>query len=1708
MRENLARFIVERLLDLDPTLPDTEGSVVYTKVVNPLLARLGTDPMSVDIEAFIISRLQAEFPFVDYTSPGSVLRDLVVSPLVLLLDPLKSEIQFAKNQNTLANSAGMTEAEMDALLSNVFATRNTGSYALVTVRVFFSNPRTFSVDQSIVFSTATGIGFVPQTVTNYLPSNFVRSGNLFYVDIPLRSIYQADLANVAANTIKFVNALDGVVRLTNLTAASGGVTKESNADFLTRAGRSLSERSLNTKRGIETNLRNSFSDIVSVDIVGYGDPGMQRDILQGEVVVPPGPGPLVATTNKFKTLPVLDGGDFPLSNKVSVKKSAQVTAHAKIGNFIRLSDGDGNFDDPVLSRPRRIVMVEEDTNVLAANQFLILTLSDFEVYKAGANPLTLDTEPAYLGYNKYSRQGTDYQLFALDNGTPYVRGAPLPFDELVPLVLTGAGAPDTVIPGRDFLVLQTPTDANEKFIRCHPLHARVAGGVTLSRLDSFMTAKNRIPYQGPASFTYRPGPDVTTEVDGVQVISFGGPALSKNVQNGRYDGKTKELWGRSAGVRLEKPGNNPNPYDTCKVLIDPLNGTWTSKGVSAGQYISLARFSDQIGNPAANYNGGLTNAATQLAWHAWGRIVSISQNGLELTVAGLDWSQDPEANQADWRLFWTVYVGELETVGPDGNKYVSYADQVFAPAYRIPAAQVHTPMPAPYRNGGYFDGDRDTATATPWTTGNNGYTAVWLRLERPFFDVDPGIGSAPAQKMLTSFVTDLSKTNLAAGRKQVSRVRFNQTFNATAPIFTKVSLPYVEGWWEIRRAAPQNPSLVLAGATPPPSDNQQGAEGYLLPAILGSYNAAANQVLQIFDSASAEQLAEDVAIVVSGIPGSLPLVNLLPAPVTVENNKVHIGGMTDVYVKPSLSSGETSGSLKLTPQHITPAPTDPTADVLFEGTDGALDPNNTSDFISAKLLADLSGLFGINVNNPNTSLDNLVLEILDPPDAALKPKVARMLHNIPGGVRIDGLFSPLLNAVVGLKWRVLRSATMSLEDPIILYQEGGDLITTANNVAVQSPGGFSFSADPTLITLYLSIDEGPDQGEYLITSKALNSIKLNSVMESTGAGLRYRVYAKQLGPVTLPLIRVSNVSLSGDQQGVSVPYRHPVDISASTFSGINDDPVFSTKGLLFSDAGKLYLRDETVLQNPNKNFLDNNIGQYDVVRFESMDEPDKYFSVIRRVPADANPLKAGDLELDRTIASIPTGYLNYTAGHPSVGTATVSFMDKTYVEATPSTVFSFVDTTGTTVKFRPSLAESAPIFRAEQTSTDVVPGTDNQNALKCLSSASINLIGLGVESGDEVRVLTKVLKSAVLVANTNLPLVGKNLVLVVDGVRYSVLFTGGVNTSLAAIATDITSQTGGLVAGKEQILGNQQYRLDLCSRNVVEVTDEGTPGLLVALGLQPENNAIGKEWVVGKVDLNTNQSRITVTTLLDGLTANDTVFIDVYRNGVQRIYPADMVQQTNKMYTASLKLTSYDPFVVDQGLQDRQLVAEGYKSFGYELLVDNPQYSFSVAEKVSIRVTSIMLEETATTVEDAIVLAGTSAVVSYDRASTVADIQSYMLQPDARVVNNNPLVRHFLPAYPLMTIQYRGPVSIADLTTKLSTFLASLYPNRPLEVFDLTSMLERAGATYVVFPQQAAFLTHDASRVIRVVRSEDVLTLDPRYHIMEIVDDLVTITAV
>ena len=78
-----------------------------------------------------------------------------------------------------------------------------------------------------------------------------------------------------------------------------------------------------------------------------------------------------------------------------------------------------------------------------------------------------------------------------------------------------------------------------------------------------------------------------------------------------------------------------------------------------------------------------------------------------------------------------------------------------------------------------------------------------------------------------------------------------------------------------------------------------------------------------------------------------------------------------------------------------------------------------------------------------------------------------------------------------------------------------------------------------------------------------------------------------------------------------------------------------------------------------------------------------------------------------------------------------------------------------------------------------------------------------------------------------------------------------------------------------------------------------------------------------------------------------------------------------------------------------------------------------------------------------------------------------------------------------------GKLNDTQLKQFVSEYLSSLYPNKPLELFDLLSVFTRRGATFVNLPQEAAFLIHGPDRKISVTRGKNIVALGNQYHIME-----------
>jgi hypothetical protein len=277
----LRQFLEDRVLALDPTLDLTPGSPAQTKFIGPVIEYLGTDPFETDIDKFILDRFQQEYPDIYAADPGA-LRDLFIKPLRLILEPFKRESQSIRRAQSLVDPTLLSESDADALVANVFDTRDAGGYAVGQARLYFPNPADTRIEVGNRVFSDTGLNYYPTNPVSLTAELMIfnREGTLFFIDIPVRAEETGASYNLDSGLIAGIDGVPNVVRVTNLRRFTGGSERQDNTTFVAAAETSLTERSLSNRRGTVARLNSVFKgQLRSVQVIGAKDPEMQRDIL-------------------------------------------------------------------------------------------------------------------------------------------------------------------------------------------------------------------------------------------------------------------------------------------------------------------------------------------------------------------------------------------------------------------------------------------------------------------------------------------------------------------------------------------------------------------------------------------------------------------------------------------------------------------------------------------------------------------------------------------------------------------------------------------------------------------------------------------------------------------------------------------------------------------------------------------------------------------------------------------------------------------------------------------------------------------------------------------------------------------------------------------------------------------------------------------------------------------------------------------------------------------------------------------------------------------------------------------------------------------------------------------------------------------------------------------------------------------------------------
>lgn len=275
-------FLEDLVLRYSSDTDISEGSRAQSELIEPILQRIGIDPFDEDISVFVRDRVRQAFPTLAITEADD-LTDVLIDPMRVLIEPLVREVKLVKLRASLQNQASLSDDEVDALMGNFFESRRAGGYATGVVRIYFATPQTISIGITQPGTTRSGLRFVatrPQQIT----SDEMRlniAGTEYYFDVNFTSENRGDEYNVEAGEIVSIAALPTATRVANLRRLRGGTVRETSADFIGRAERSQGDKTLTVERGITSTLFENFPALRRLFVIGFRDPEMMRDVVEG-----------------------------------------------------------------------------------------------------------------------------------------------------------------------------------------------------------------------------------------------------------------------------------------------------------------------------------------------------------------------------------------------------------------------------------------------------------------------------------------------------------------------------------------------------------------------------------------------------------------------------------------------------------------------------------------------------------------------------------------------------------------------------------------------------------------------------------------------------------------------------------------------------------------------------------------------------------------------------------------------------------------------------------------------------------------------------------------------------------------------------------------------------------------------------------------------------------------------------------------------------------------------------------------------------------------------------------------------------------------------------------------------------------------------------------------------------------------------------------
>lgn len=164
---------------------------------------------------------------------------------------------------------------------------------------------------------------------------------------------------------------------------------------------------------------------------------------------------------------------------------------------------------------------------------------------------------------------------------------------------------------------------------------------------------------------------------------------------------------------------------------------------------------------------------------------------------------------------------------------------------------------------------------------------------------------------------------------------------------------------------------------------------------------------------------------------------------------------------------------------------------------------------------------------------------------------------------------------------------------------------------------------------------------------------------------------------------------------------------------------------------------------------------------------------------------------------------------------------------------------------------------------------------------------------------------------------------------------------------------------------------------------------------------------------------------------------------------------------------------------------------GWWLGAENDKLTYTMYEEPLLYLTPYFLEDgLPPSRPNRTMVHGTGLQIKYNRPEAIQSVQNFVTQTMHRNICQDPLVRHFFPAFIYLEIAYAGGASEEDMRLALKTFIENLDPEEYLTAYDIEKLFRKKSATNVPNPIDIVAIHWKKDREISVDRSYDRVLVD------------------